>query len=37
MITSRDFDTVAINNIKEASELAYLLRNDTVHREFHTS
>ena len=37
MITSRDFDIVAINSTKEASELAYLLKYDTVHRAFHTS
>lgn len=32
MITSRDFDIVAINSTKEASELAYLLKYDIVHR-----
>ena len=37
MITSRDFDIVAINSTKEAAELAYLLKYDTVHRSFHTS
>lgn len=37
MITSRDFDIVAINSTKEASELAYLLKYDTVHRSFHIS
>lgn len=35
MITSRDFDIVAINSTKDASELAYLLKYDTVHRSFH--
>ena len=35
MITSKDFDIVAINSTKEASELAYLLKYDTVHRSFH--
>lgn len=35
MITSRDFDIVAINSTKEAEELAYLLKYDTVHRSFH--
>lgn len=37
MITSRDFDIVAINSTKEASELAYLLKYDIVHRAFHIS
>ena len=35
MITSRDFDIVAINSTKEAKELEYLLKYDTVHGSFH--
>lgn len=35
MITDKDFDIVAINSTKEAEELAYLLKYDTVHRSFH--
>ena len=35
MITSSDFDIIAINSTKDAGELAYLLKYDTVHRTFH--
>ena len=35
IITGTDFDIVAINSTKEADELAYLLKYDTVHRAFH--
>ncbi len=35
MITGSDFDIVAINSTKEAKELAYLLKYDSVHRSFH--
>ena len=35
MITSNDFDVVAINDLSNAEELAYLLKYDTVHRTFH--
>ena len=35
MITSRDFDVVAINSTKPGDELAYLLKYDTVHGSFH--
>ena len=34
-LTSRDFDVVAVNSTQPASELAYLLKYDTVHRSFH--
>ena len=35
MITSTDFDVVAINDLGDAKELAYLLKYDTNHRNFH--
>ncbi len=35
MITSTDFDVVAINDLGSAEELAYLLKYDTNHRNFH--
>ena len=35
MITGTSFDIVAINSTKDAEELAYLLKYDTVHRAFH--
>ncbi len=35
MITTSDFDVVAINDLSNAEELAHLLKYDTVHRSFH--
>jgi len=35
MITSRDFDIVAINDLSTAEELCHLVKYDTVHRRFH--
>jgi len=35
IITATDFDIVAINDLGEASDLAYLLKYDTTHRSFH--
>ncbi len=35
MITERDFDIVAINDLTNAEQLAYLVKYDTVHRTFH--
>ena len=35
MITSTDFDVVAINDLTSAEDLAYLLKYDTNHRRFH--
>ena len=35
MITSTDFDIVAINDLSKAEDLAYLLKYDTSHRKFH--
>lgn len=35
MITSRDLNVVAINDLATAEELAYLLKYDTNHRSFH--
>ena len=35
MITSNDFDVVAINDLTDAETLAYLLKYDTNHRTFH--
>ena len=35
MITSTDFDIVAINDLTDPEELAYLLKYDTNHRSFH--
>ncbi len=35
MITGTDFDVVAINDLTQADDLAYLLKYDTTHRSFH--
>lgn len=35
MITTTDFDIVAINDLTDAETLAYLLKYDTNHRSFH--
>ena len=35
MITGSDFDCVAINDLTNAEDLAYLLKYDTNHRSFH--
>ena len=35
MITSKDLNVVAINDLATAEELAYLLKYDTNHRSFH--
>lgn len=35
MITSTEFDIVAINDLTDPEELAYLLKYDTNHRSFH--
>ena len=35
MITTTDFDVVAINDLTDAETLAYLLKYDTNHRSFH--
>jgi len=35
MITTTDFDIVAINDLTSAEDLAYLLKYDTNHRAFH--
>ena len=35
MITGTDFDVVAINDLTDAEQLAYLLKYDTNHRSFH--
>jgi glyceraldehyde 3-phosphate dehydrogenase len=35
MITSPDYDVVAINDLTDAETLAYLLKYDTNHRSFH--
>ena len=35
IVTSTDFDIVAINDLGTAEELAYLAKYDTVHRSFH--
>ncbi len=35
MITKTDFDIVAINDLTDPEELAYLLKYDTNHRSFH--
>ena len=35
MITSVDFDVVAINDLGDSEELAYLLKYDTNHRSFY--
>lgn len=35
ILTTTDFDIVAINDLGTASDLAYLLKYDTTHRSFH--
>ena len=35
IITGRDFDIVAINDLSNAEELCHLLKYDTIHRSFH--
>lgn len=35
MITSVDFDVVAINDLTDAESIAYLIKYDTNHRSFH--
>ncbi len=35
MITGTDFDIIAINDLTDPEELAYLLKYDTNHRAFH--
>jgi len=35
IITGTDFDIIAINDLTDAEELAYLLKYDTNHRTFH--
>lgn len=35
MITTTDFDIVAINDLTSAEDLAYLIKYDTNHRSFH--
>ncbi len=35
IITTTDFDIVAINDLGSASDLAYLAKYDTTHRSFH--
>lgn len=35
MITSKDLNVIAINDLATAEELAYLLKYDTNHRSFH--
>lgn len=35
IITTTDFDIVAINDLGKASDLAYLAKYDTTHRSFH--
>ncbi len=35
MITSNEFDIIAINDLSTAEELSHLLKYDTVHRSFH--
>ena len=35
MITGKDFDVVAVNDLTDAETLAYLLKYDTNHRSFH--
>lgn len=35
MITSSDFDVVAINDLSTPEELCHLIKYDTVHRSFH--
>ena len=35
IVTSSDFDIIAINDLSNAEELAHLVKYDTVHRSFH--
>jgi len=35
MITGKEFDVVAVNDLTDAETLAYLLKYDTNHRSFH--
>ena len=35
IILGNDFDIVAINDLTNAEDLAYLLKYDTNHRSFH--
>ncbi len=35
IVTGTDFDIIAINDLGEAKDLAYLAKYDTVHRSFH--
>lgn len=35
IVTSTEFDVVAINDLTSAEDLAYLVKYDTVHRAFH--
>ena len=35
IITGRDFDIVAINDLSNAEELCHLVKYDTIHRSFH--
>ena len=35
MLTTTDFDVVAINDLTSAEDLAYLVKYDTNHRAFH--
>ena len=37
MITSPDFDVVAINDLSSPEELAHLIKYDTVHGKFHVN
>lgn len=37
MITSNNFDIVAINDLSTPEELAYLIKYDTVHGKFHVN
>ena len=35
IITTTDFDIIAINDLGNSSDLAYLAKYDTTHRSFH--
>ncbi len=35
ILTSKDFDLIAVNSTKDAEELSYLAKYDSVHRSFH--
>ena len=35
IVTSNDFDIVAINDLSTAEELSHLIKYDTIHRSFH--